>query len=150
MHRALFSSVSLFYRVLHMLSTHRYRLPVRRYVLDLFDIDLDPDTAAALFSLSSSLHRRPTTPSSSPTPSRKNGTIGLGVTVREPKPNRSVSDTQATPVPAQTTTRPRNASISVIPKSQLERSKYGTVRLAPKKKVEGFSGNGDADEDGMS
>lgn len=39
----MFSSVPMFYRALHMISTSRYRLPVRRYVFDLFDIDLDED-----------------------------------------------------------------------------------------------------------
>lgn len=39
--RKIFSSPSLFYRVLHILSTQRYRLPVRRYILDLFEISLD-------------------------------------------------------------------------------------------------------------
>jgi hypothetical protein len=33
----------MFYRALHMISTSRYRLPVRRYVFDLFDTDLDED-----------------------------------------------------------------------------------------------------------
>lgn len=31
-----------------MLSTQRYRLPVRRYIVDLFDVDLDPESVAAL------------------------------------------------------------------------------------------------------
>ncbi|KAL8290440.1 hypothetical protein RQP46_002698 [Phenoliferia psychrophenolica] len=44
-HRELFSSPSLYYRVLEMLSTYHYRLAVRRYVLELFDISLD-DRAA--------------------------------------------------------------------------------------------------------
>lgn len=44
-HRELFSSPSLYYRVLEMLSTYHYRLAVRRYVLELFDISLDDRTA---------------------------------------------------------------------------------------------------------
>jgi rapamycin-insensitive companion of mTOR len=43
-----FSSVPMFYRALHMISTSRYRLPVRRYVFDLFDIDLDADVLRRL------------------------------------------------------------------------------------------------------
>jgi rapamycin-insensitive companion of mTOR len=38
----------MFYRALHMISTSRYRLPVRRYVFDLFDIDLDGDVLRQL------------------------------------------------------------------------------------------------------
>ncbi|KAK4705182.1 rapamycin-insensitive companion of mTOR, partial [Phenoliferia sp. Uapishka_3] len=44
-HRELFSSPSLYYRVLEMLSTYHYRLAIRRYVLDLFDISLDDRSA---------------------------------------------------------------------------------------------------------
>ncbi|CUA72508.1 Protein ste16 [Schizosaccharomyces pombe 972h-] [Rhizoctonia solani] len=40
--RRAFQSIPLFYRALHILGTQRFRLPVRRYVLDLFDIKLDP------------------------------------------------------------------------------------------------------------
>ncbi|KAI0304497.1 Rapamycin-insensitive companion of mTOR, N-term-domain-containing protein [Multifurca ochricompacta] len=42
-YQSVFSSVPVFYRALYMISTSRYRLPVRRYVFDLFDIDLDED-----------------------------------------------------------------------------------------------------------
>jgi rapamycin-insensitive companion of mTOR len=38
----------MFYRTLHMISTSRYRLPVRRYIFDLFDIDLDGDVLREL------------------------------------------------------------------------------------------------------
>ncbi|KAM0751148.1 hypothetical protein T439DRAFT_374032 [Meredithblackwellia eburnea MCA 4105] len=44
-HRELFSSPTLYYRVLEMLSSYHYRLAVRRYVLDLFDISLDDQAA---------------------------------------------------------------------------------------------------------
>ncbi|KLO15978.1 hypothetical protein SCHPADRAFT_823888 [Schizopora paradoxa] len=47
-YRNAFSSCSLFYRVLDMLSTQRFRLPVRRYILDLFDIQLDADVVLEL------------------------------------------------------------------------------------------------------
>jgi len=42
-YRSAFASRSLFYRVFDMLSTQRFRLPVRRYILELFDISLDVD-----------------------------------------------------------------------------------------------------------
>jgi len=84
-HRAIFSSVSLFYRVLHLLSTQRYRLPVRRYVLDLFDIDLDPDVMASILNISGTLNSLN---------ARINGTgSGLGLSLTD-EPDRSpvVSD----------------------------------------------------------
>ncbi|KAF8918988.1 Rapamycin-insensitive companion of mTOR, N-term-domain-containing protein [Mucidula mucida] len=40
-HRAVFSSPDMFYRALHIISTQRYRLPVRKYIMDLFNIELD-------------------------------------------------------------------------------------------------------------
>ncbi|KAF8578071.1 hypothetical protein K439DRAFT_1395907 [Ramaria rubella] len=46
--RGVFKSISLYYRALHTISTQRYRLPVRRYILELFDIPLDADTVKAL------------------------------------------------------------------------------------------------------
>ncbi|RXW24422.1 hypothetical protein EST38_g1410 [Candolleomyces aberdarensis] len=42
------SSPAMFYRALHMISSHRYRLPVRRYIVDLFNLELSPDLVAAL------------------------------------------------------------------------------------------------------
>lgn len=39
--RHVFSSIPLFHRALHTISTRRYRYPVRRYIIELFDIKLD-------------------------------------------------------------------------------------------------------------
>ncbi|CAE6437545.1 unnamed protein product [Rhizoctonia solani] len=46
--RRAFQSIPLFYRALHILGTQRFRLPVRRYVLDLFDTKLDPAVISLL------------------------------------------------------------------------------------------------------
>jgi hypothetical protein len=54
-HRRLFSSLPLYYRALHTISTQRYRLPVRRYVMELFDVRLDPSVVATLSSIAKSL-----------------------------------------------------------------------------------------------
>ncbi|GAA6004172.1 hypothetical protein JCM10207_002465 [Rhodosporidiobolus poonsookiae] len=40
-HRSLFASPSLYYRALEMLSHHHYRLAVRKYIIELFDLSLD-------------------------------------------------------------------------------------------------------------
>ncbi|KAJ7600701.1 Rapamycin-insensitive companion of mTOR, N-term-domain-containing protein [Mycena floridula] len=47
-HRNLFSSPTMLYRALHTISTQRYRLPVRRYILDMFNIELDAEMIATL------------------------------------------------------------------------------------------------------
>lgn len=41
-------SVPLFYRALHVVSTNHHRLPIRRFLFELFDIRLTPDVIAAL------------------------------------------------------------------------------------------------------
>lgn len=46
--RHLFTSPDMFYRALHMISTQRYRLPVRRYIVDLFNQELDQELVNAL------------------------------------------------------------------------------------------------------
>ena len=53
--RRAFQSIPLFYRALHVLGTQRFRLPVRRYVLDLFDIRLDPAVVGAMRDFGQSL-----------------------------------------------------------------------------------------------
>jgi len=45
--KPLFSSPQMFYRALRTISSHRYRLPVRRYIVDLFNLELDQDLVAA-------------------------------------------------------------------------------------------------------
>lgn len=40
-YKHIFASTSMLFRALHAISSQRYRLPVRRYILDLFNIELD-------------------------------------------------------------------------------------------------------------
>lgn len=47
-HRELFSSPSLYYRALDMLENYHYRLPVRRYIIELFDVKLDQEFARSI------------------------------------------------------------------------------------------------------
>lgn len=47
-YRKVFTSLSMFYRALHAISTSRYRLPVRRFIFDLFAIELDYDVVKQL------------------------------------------------------------------------------------------------------
>ncbi|KAF9004644.1 Rapamycin-insensitive companion of mTOR, N-term-domain-containing protein [Cyathus striatus] len=47
-YRSAFSSAEVFYRALHIISTHRYRLPVRRYIMDLFSLELNEELVGKL------------------------------------------------------------------------------------------------------
>ncbi|TFY70661.1 hypothetical protein EVG20_g2351 [Dentipellis fragilis] len=42
-YKTVFSSPAVFFRALDLISSSHYRLPVRRYIFDLFDVDLEPD-----------------------------------------------------------------------------------------------------------
>ncbi|TFY75873.1 hypothetical protein EWM64_g8137, partial [Hericium alpestre] len=54
-YKSVFSSVSTFYRALDLISNSHYRLPVRRYVFDLFNIELDSDIVKQLAEYSKTL-----------------------------------------------------------------------------------------------
>ncbi|KAJ3921151.1 Rapamycin-insensitive companion of mTOR, N-term-domain-containing protein [Lentinula edodes] len=65
-YRSVFTSPAMLYRVFHTISTSRYRLPVRRYIMDLFNIELDEEVVAAMVEASkkfkaNSLHPPPKT-----------------------------------------------------------------------------------------
>jgi rapamycin-insensitive companion of mTOR len=57
--RSVFTSIPLFYRALHTISTQRYRLPVRRYIFDLFDIHLDADVVRGLSAYGNTVSSQP-------------------------------------------------------------------------------------------
>ncbi|KAJ6559137.1 Rapamycin-insensitive companion of mTOR, N-term-domain-containing protein [Mycena vulgaris] len=57
--RSIFSSPAMFFRALHTVSTQRYRLPVRRYIMDLFTIELDAEVVAALSESAKALKAHP-------------------------------------------------------------------------------------------
>lgn len=59
-YRSAFSSPSVFFRALHTVSTQRYRLPVRRYIFDLFTTELDGELALELSACANSLRAPPT------------------------------------------------------------------------------------------
>lgn len=67
-YRDVFTSPGVFARVLHILSTQKYKLPVRRYILDLFDISLDVDTVKAISDARNSMQVMPSAPSTTPNP----------------------------------------------------------------------------------
>lgn len=61
-YRHIFSSPRMFYRALHTISTQKYRLPVRRYIIDLFNIELDADVVRQLSDCAISLRAPQTAP----------------------------------------------------------------------------------------
>lgn len=58
-YRSAFTSPTVFFRALHIISTQRYRLPVRRYILDLFNIELDHNVIKAICDAAVSLRAPP-------------------------------------------------------------------------------------------
>jgi hypothetical protein len=58
-YRAVFSSPTALYRVIHTISTQKYRLPVRRYIFDLFNVDLDMDVIKVFMECEKSLRLPP-------------------------------------------------------------------------------------------
>ncbi|GLB38352.1 putative rapamycin-insensitive companion of mTOR, domain 5 [Lyophyllum shimeji] len=58
-YRHVFTSPTMFYRALHIISTQRYRLPIRRYVLDLFNLELNPTLVTKLKQCASVLNVHP-------------------------------------------------------------------------------------------
>ncbi|EIN12989.1 hypothetical protein PUNSTDRAFT_97994 [Punctularia strigosozonata HHB-11173 SS5] len=58
-HRHIFSSPTMIYRAFHILSTQHYRLPVRRYIMDLFEFKLDADMVKSLQEAAESVRLQP-------------------------------------------------------------------------------------------
>lgn len=58
-YHAAFSSPAVFFRALHTISIQRYRLPVRRYILDLFNIELDGDVVREIAETAKALRAPP-------------------------------------------------------------------------------------------
>ncbi|KAG7088365.1 hypothetical protein E1B28_012368 [Marasmius oreades] len=58
-YRPIFSSPVMLYRALHTISTSRYRLPVRRYILDLFNVDWDAGVVSVFVDCATSLKANP-------------------------------------------------------------------------------------------
>ncbi|PCH40022.1 hypothetical protein WOLCODRAFT_136614 [Wolfiporia cocos MD-104 SS10] len=75
-YRHIFSSPTMFYRALHTISSQKYRLPVRRYILDLFDLELDVDLVNMLADCAESLRMKPATKRVRPATSRIISMVG--------------------------------------------------------------------------
>ncbi|KAL6304381.1 Rapamycin-insensitive companion of mTOR, N-term-domain-containing protein [Sparassis latifolia] len=69
-YRNIFISPTMLYRALHTISSQRYRLPVRRYIIDLFDVQLDADVVKALSERAVSLRLPPSAELLKPPPTQ--------------------------------------------------------------------------------
>ncbi|KAF5382569.1 hypothetical protein D9615_002880 [Tricholomella constricta] len=47
-YRHIFTSPTMFFRAFHIISTQRYRLPIRRFIVDLFNLELNQELVAKL------------------------------------------------------------------------------------------------------
>lgn len=57
--KAIFNSIPLFYRALQTISKQHYRVPVRRYIFDLFDVQFNAETINALNAYGKSMRVQP-------------------------------------------------------------------------------------------
>ncbi|CCL99718.1 uncharacterized protein FIBRA_01740 [Fibroporia radiculosa] len=84
--RDIFSSPVMFCRALHTISSQKYRLPVRRYIFDLFNLELDCDLVDTLSTCAQTLLLKPTTKPAKPARNRIMSVIG------RPNPQEGGSD----------------------------------------------------------
>ena len=132
--RHVFSSPSLYYRVLHMISTQRFRLPVRRYILELFDVPLDTNTVRTIIAYSKAL-------------ADTGATISPNKVRPRLQPRVSVF---GRPVRGQNTTESDDSSSmdSSDDEAQVKPPPERPVSLMPAKRISGFDGVDQDDEDG--
>ena len=119
-----FSSISLYYRILHILETQRYRLPVRRFILELFDIPLDANVLKELLECGKSL--QPCNATSSPKTAKLKPRV-VSMFGRPARGRRSpVSDGED--------------DLDVVDEEEGEEEVERPVSLRPVKRVVGFLG----------
>lgn len=66
----------MLYRALHTISSQKYRLPVRRYIIDLFNIELDADVVKVLSGYAVSMRMQPAAVPAKPSPTRIISIVG--------------------------------------------------------------------------
>lgn len=87
-YRHIFSSPEMYFRALHTISSQKYRMPVRRYILDLFDVELDPVMVARLSEYATALRMTPAQKLVKPPPMRVVSIVG------RPNPEHRASDSE--------------------------------------------------------
>ncbi|KAF8349461.1 Rapamycin-insensitive companion of mTOR, N-term-domain-containing protein [Amanita rubescens] len=59
-YRPVFTSPVVFFRAMHIISTQRFRLPVRRYVIDLFGVEMNSELVSTFMDCAKTLKASPT------------------------------------------------------------------------------------------
>ena len=122
-YRHIFSSPSMFYRALHTISSQKYRMPVRRYIFDLFNIDLDADVVKQLSDCAIALRVPLTAPEAAgPSPAQEKPRETV-VPTFQPRPARPVvsesDDEESDDEEEVTAKKPRAPVMSLRPKSRV-------------------------------
>ncbi len=122
-YKEIFTSTSMFYRALYTISAQRYRLPVRRFILDLFNIELDADVMKSLAECEKFLKMTPSEESVAdpPPPPRV-------VSMLPSRRNRRISDSDEESV------------LDEEEKPEVE--KHPVLNLRPVSRIIGFDGPG--------
>ena len=122
-YRHIFSSPSMFYRALHTISSQKYRMPVRRYIFDLFNIDLDADVVKQLSDCAIALRVPLTAPEAagpSPAQEKPRETVVPTFQSRPARPVVSESDDEESDDEEEVTAKkPRAPVMSLRPKSRV-------------------------------
>lgn len=58
-YRRIFSSTTMLYRAMHAISSQHYKLPVRRYIMDLFNVELEEEVVKKLYEHAKRLKLQP-------------------------------------------------------------------------------------------
>jgi len=122
--REIFSSPDMLYRALHIMSTQRYRLPVRRYIVELFNQELNQDLVGALNDAAQRLK-----PSASYRPPRTD-TIRMSVFGRLGKSRRQSESDESD----------EDSGVDTPPAQAKPVAEQRTINLQPLKKIVGFAG----------
>lgn len=121
--RDIFSSPEMFYRALHIMSTQRYRLPVRRYIVELFNQEMDQNLVTALNDAAKKLKPSPSYKPPRTDTIRMSVFGRLGKSRRQSESDESDEDDGLGTPPAQA-------------KSVVEQP---TINLQPQEKIVGFA-----------
>ncbi|KAL0961199.1 hypothetical protein HGRIS_006168 [Hohenbuehelia grisea] len=115
-YKHIFSSPTLCYRALHTISTQRYRLPVRRFIFDLFTIELNSEVVATFASCDKSLQAKP---SSSPVKPDSNRISIFGRLGRRRASESDDEEDELDPVGNTTYVAPEQPAITLRPVSRI-------------------------------
>ncbi|KAK4687008.1 rapamycin-insensitive companion of mTOR, partial [Tremellales sp. Uapishka_1] len=109
-----FASITLFHRATRMISSNHYQAPVRRFILDLFDVQLSSETLLQLNHLEDTASAPPL--------------VDRAVEDMDAREHRRRSASSPGPQPLERTRRARGLTVSALPDMSLE----------PRHRVRGF------------